>query len=288
MQSYLMLAILSGSMRIERVIFFYIGLLFLASPVFSFHLITSSDIISTEPAGKGKYSEHRVLDHGSRYSDEAMGASTKQFLSYANYTLNQITPGYKRNNFANYLNGDHLESKEYIIAGVGPQIETQSPFDVIINGDGYFYVETTAGPAFTSDGRFDLDKEGYLCILGENRFRVRGKEGFIHLKTRNISVLPDGAVYDGGELVGQLEIVRPSSFDKATSLNNAYFIIDPENLEILEPSQYQILQGYYEASSVPKSLGVGDAGRYTYMYFINTYMMKKTLKTTRTSIQMGN
>ena len=76
---------------------------------------------------------------------------------------------------------------------------TEAVTDVAINGNGFFQVEAPFGKAFTRDGQFHFDKEGYL--INSDAYRVTGyeanekgeitnKPGAIKLGNTTIPALP--------------------------------------------------------------------------------------------------
>jgi flagellar basal-body rod protein FlgG len=103
---------------------------------------------------------------------------------------------------------------------------TGQPLDLAIEGDGYFEVMTSGGPAYTRQGDFQVDARGRLVTSrGEP---VMGVSGEIVLTTRTPSIDADGKVTEplavGGPgsgspatAVGQLKVVhldRPQQLER--------------------------------------------------------------------------
>ncbi len=84
----------------------------------------------------------------------------------------------------------------------GPLVETGEPLDLAVNGPGFFVVRRPDGPAYTRDGSFFVDAEGFLTTASGDR--VLGQNGPIQVGTSEFSVAPDGTVYIGEQAVDRL------------------------------------------------------------------------------------
>lgn len=51
----------------------------------------------------------------------------------------------------------------------GPSVATEKPFDLAINGEGWFMVSNTSGTFYTRNGSFTKDADGYIIDNGGNR-----------------------------------------------------------------------------------------------------------------------
>ena len=86
--------------------------------------------------------------------------------------------------------------------------QTDNPLDLALEGDGYFAVDTKAGPRYTRAGNFHLDDARQL-VTAEG-MTVRGEGGPITIpeEAKTISVGADGTVTADGEEVGKIELAR--------------------------------------------------------------------------------
>lgn len=75
--------------------------------------------------------------------------------------------------FAEYLGSYALSSSQD--QGVGRVTLTQNPLDTAMANEGYFQVQTPNGVELTRDGRFRLDKDGYLLTVED--YKVLSDEG---------------------------------------------------------------------------------------------------------------
>lgn len=251
-------------------------------------IYTDSDVINTKIINdKSDYAEHQVLDSAVRTSQEGLHGAVRQHLSYLNYTVNQMTPGFKRTNFANYWDGENAHSHPFIQPSVGSFVKTESPLDVFVQGKGYVYVMTEQGPAFGSDGRMVWDIKTKRLLSRAGRYPVLDEnDNPIELQSKKIHITKTGEIYENDALLTTLKIVRPKSFGKAKSYNGVLFYTTTDNLELIPHNQREVLQGYYEAAAVPKALGSGDAGRYSHMYTTSAYTIKRRINTIRSSVHM--
>jgi flagellar basal-body rod protein FlgF len=100
-----------------------------------------------------------------------------------------------------------IGATQYTDPAPGPVKQTGGPFDVAIDGDGYFVVETPDGRRFTRDGAFRLGPDGTLVTRDGDP--VQGSGGGIAIDPQAPSVHVDrnGQVWADGTQVAQLEIV---------------------------------------------------------------------------------
>lgn len=145
----------------------------------------------------------------------------------ANNLANVSTPGFKREaaKFEEYVtqvrpaeDQKGPQSVSFVKdAGVmrdsaqGNVEKTGATYDVALNGNGYFQVQTTAGMRYTRDGHFSLDANGNL-VTSEG-YQVQGDGGAITIAPTDgdINIAPDGtisSVVNGiGNQLGKLKVV---------------------------------------------------------------------------------
>jgi len=71
--------------------------------------------------------------------------------------------------------------------------ETESDFDLALDGKGFFCVQTPQGERYTRSGDFILGKEGYLETKGG--YPVLGEAGPIRVKANNFQIDKDGNLF---------------------------------------------------------------------------------------------
>ncbi len=92
----------------------------------------------------------------------------------------------------------------------GAAKQTDSPFDMMLEGKGFFVVQTPYGERMTRNGSFILGPEGLLET--QEGYPVLGEKGPIHIKLNNFVVDEDGKIFanadfqnDPNRLVSQRE-----------------------------------------------------------------------------------
>jgi flagellar basal-body rod protein FlgF len=90
--------------------------------------------------------------------------------------------------------GTGVETNEvYTNFTQGPLKQTENPFDVALEGDGFMTVLTPQGERLTRNGAFVVNSDGYL-VTKEGDF-VEGENGPIKLKLNNFTIDTDGNIW---------------------------------------------------------------------------------------------
>jgi flagellar basal-body rod protein FlgG len=127
----------------------------------------------------------------------------------------------------------------------GPLIQTSSPLDLALSGDGFFVVQTAAGPALTRDGHFGLDAQRRLVTTDGSL--VLGEGGPITIGPGAIAVTADGAVSVDGREAGRLRLESYAASDLVRGGQTRFVAAaaaDPQ------PPSATITQGALEGSNV--------------------------------------
>ena len=153
----------------------------------------------------------------------------------------------------------------------GPLRETQSDFDLALDGKGFFAVSTPWGERFTRNGSFHLGMEGYL--LTKEGYQVLGENGPIRVQANNFQIDREGRVWINADYaddptafvsrernswanplhldtikVVDFELTRylrkqGSSLWRETEISGPAFVMEGNN-------RPQVLQGFIEAANV--------------------------------------
>lgn len=89
---------------------------------------------------------------------------------------------------------------------------TGGTFDLAIQGEGFFMVETPSGERLTRAGAFSPNSDGDLVNM--NGFRVLDAGGapiFVPPDARDIRVAEDGTISAGGRALGQVGVFLPTN-----------------------------------------------------------------------------
>ncbi|MBE6906547.1 flagellar hook-basal body protein [Marasmitruncus massiliensis] len=138
----------------------------------------------------------------------------------------------------------------FTIADASLLEETGRPFDIAINGEGYFNIQgTEEGQTFlTRNGHFDVDEEGFLVLKGAGR--VLGEDGEIEVGGSNFAVNEDGEVYDErNRLIDRLLITVPGQDVQLEKFTNGLYTV-ADGGEMVPAENMTVRQGILERSNV--------------------------------------
>ncbi|MGM0494951.1 MAG: flagellar hook-basal body protein [Armatimonadota bacterium] len=174
---------------------------------------------------------------------------------HTNNLANTATPGFRRSdmmvgqsNFSDAL-GDAgaipAADSTAVDVSPGPVHETGNAYDLAVDGDGLFALQTDRGLRLTRDGRFQRTPDGRL--ISASGHAVMGRGGPIVLPGDEFLVSDRGQVFSEGQFVDELFIAE---FDPADGLRR-----EPDGLLVgavgprmaAEPS---VRQGYLEEANV--------------------------------------
>ena len=124
---------------------------------------------------------------------------------------------------------------------------TGNMFDLALEGEGFFRIETEDGERYTRDGRFIRDAEGFLVTVDGNYVLDDDGER-IELPNGEILIGMNGEIYSDLNVVAQMGVVRFE--DAAAELTPDQGNLFEAEGEPTGEGQPQILQGYLEMSNV--------------------------------------
>jgi flagellar basal-body rod protein FlgF len=130
----------------------------------------------------------------------------------------------------------------------GMLTQTGGTFDLAIEGDGFFQVETPGGNRLTRSGTFAPDANGDLVT--PDGFRVLDSGGapiFIPPNFKSVNVAADGTISSDGQLVGQVGVFEPTEKHDLLREDGVLFHVTGDIEEVDNP---QILQRFLENSNV--------------------------------------
>ena len=125
--------------------------------------------------------------------------------------------------------------------------QTSNPLDVAVEGEGLFAIDTPRGVRYTRNGNFRVSQAGVLTTPDGGAVRNKGGGKITVGPNGLLEILPDGTVRQGGQALGQLELV---TLDKATINKEAgnYFVAAKD--AVARPAKGSVLQGKLESSNV--------------------------------------
>lgn len=140
----------------------------------------------------------------------AIAAEQRRMDGAANDVANVDTPGYReqRTEFSEVLGGGVSVRSAGESTAQGAIEATGEPFDLAIEGDGWFQVRRPNGQlALTRNGSFGPDSHGRLATAGGDRLEppVTLPPG---TDPANVTVATDGTVSAGGATIGSVVLVN--------------------------------------------------------------------------------
>ncbi|MEY1557268.1 flagellar hook-basal body complex protein [Yoonia sp. R2331] len=130
----------------------------------------------------------------------------------------------------------------------GTLTQTGGSFDLAIEGDGYFLIDTAAGPRLTRAGSFTPDTNGDLVTMDGNPvLDAGGAPVFIPQGVGPIGIAADGTISAGGDPIGQIGLVVPNDPGDMTRQSGTMF----ETPGGFAPApDGRMVQGFLEGSNV--------------------------------------
>jgi flagellar basal-body rod protein FlgF len=132
--------------------------------------------------------------------------------------------------------------------GPGALETTGNPLDLAIIGEGYFTVDTPAGPRFTRGGHFSLDGSGALVTSGGHRLLDAGGS-VIRLPpgVGDLSIARDGTISTAEGVITQIGLVRFADDTRLRREGDSLLMTE----QVAEPvTRPEIAQGRLERSNV--------------------------------------
>lgn len=181
----------------------------------------------------------------------------------ANNLANSSTVGYKSDRavFAEFIVSGGRDAPSVSMGGLGGHAFdltqsnlafTGSDFDLALQGEGYFLVQTDAGERLTRAGHLQISSEGQLIDSNGNPVLDAGGGPIdIPPAAEQISIGSDGSISVDGILSGEIGIVLPNGPILRDS--NTYFSA-PDGFEPAENAT--VIQGALEQSNVSPVLEV--------------------------------
>ncbi len=174
----------------------------------------------------------------------------------ANNMSNANTSGFKRDIqiMSSYTSKDKIDNLKMPddIASIpdftaGSLKQTNNPFNIAINGDGFFMIETQNGISYSRNGNFLINNEGILIDQQGNYVLSDGGDQIvIPLQNSNVFINKNGNIYSSNELIGVIGVYNFSDLKFLRKSGNGYF---NTALEPIPSENFQLLQGFLEESN---------------------------------------
>ncbi len=183
----------------------------------------------------------------------------KEMQTVANNVANLATTGYRREGvvFAEMLEPLPAEGGGVAMTDArarfsdntqGTLAPTGNSFDLAIQGEGYFMVETPDGPRLTRAGAFARNAQSEVVNLDGYRLLDQGGAPvFVPPDAGRVVVATDGTLSANGRPLAQIGLYRVENETAMLRQGGTLFNPDTEPLPVENP---HILQGFIEESNV--------------------------------------
>lgn len=201
-----------------------------------------------------------------RYSMRAMQVLSRTQEVVANNLANLNTAGFKKDKlffhaFQDQVNGQQMrgtETNQMINIAPGEFKQTGNPFDLAIEGNGFFEVEHEGQTFMTRSGRFRLDSQGYL--RDENNAYVKGMRGAIHIpevidmdmmenQEKILEIAKDGTIRLNDMALDKIKLVKVENLEDLQRQTNSYFK-PTDGTQVLPAINSSMTQGFYETGNI--------------------------------------
>lgn len=136
----------------------------------------------------------------------------------------------------------------------GPQTVTGGRFDLAIEGEGFFVLQTQDGPVLTRAGAFQISPAGILVTpAGEPVLDNGLAEIPIPLAAKDVLIAQDGSISANGEPVGQIGLVNAPREIISRYGDTAFKVQDDAFEPVADP---KMRQGSLEESNVDPVLEI--------------------------------
>ncbi len=141
---------------------------------------------------------------------------------------------------------DRATFTDFTAGGLKP---TDNPYDVALDGDGWFQVQTPDGPRYTRDGRMRRDVDGQLVNANGFPYLDDNQQPIVIPADRSrMEIGTDGLVSADNEMIARLRVVRFESPQALAQTGDVLF--DAGDAQPLPAPDARIVQGKVEQSNV--------------------------------------
>ena len=227
-----------------------------------------------------------------KLSSESMGSQLYSMRSHIVYTSAQHVPGSKESGVGYYYDNKKKKMKRYFFYRIksGPSRKTDRKLDFRIQGKGFFVIELPGGwPAYTHDGRFELNEEGVLVTMSPPKMPVLGENGPIRLPDDNVFVTREGKITHNDKVIDIFRVEWVKNTHDLLGYNHSIFHLsyaDYKRGDKFAEPDYIVEQGYIEESSIDK--GQEHVQDWRISHEMNVKVVKQYMENLRSSLQAAN
>lgn len=168
--------------------------------------------------------------------------------------------------------------------GQGTLRSTGATFDLGLQGDGFFTIQTPEGEQYTRDGRFHMDPDGRLVTEDGQAVMAEGGEIVIDPELGPVTIAKDGTVSQGQELLGKISIVRFNELSMLEKVGENRYR-NTANAQPEPATGTDVHQGMLEGSNVKPIAEITRMIEVTRAYESMAKMMDANAELSRRSIE---
>ncbi len=187
-------------------------------------------------------------------------ALEKRLETIARNVANMNTVGYRADEvkFETFLSKKGPDAVSFASAGdnyisrqAGGLTKTENPFDVAVEGEGFFAMQTPAGTVYTRDGRMKMNAQGQLLSINDYPILDAGGAAMqVDPQGGPVTIARDGMVWQGEENFGAIGLFAIPNDARLTRYDNSGLISDRAATPILDFVKSGVRQGFVEESNV--------------------------------------
>ncbi len=199
------------------------------------------------------------MDNASYAALTRQSGLMQEMQSLANNIANASTTGFRAEGvlFSEHVKslGPDANSLSMATATVRDTVTTQGAlaqtggaFDLAVEGDGFFLIDTPGGPRLTRAGAFGPNENGNLVTAdGHLVLDAGGAPVFVPPGIGRIGIAPDGTISANGDPIGQIGLVLPTDSNQMVRESGVMF--DAQGGFDAAPDG-RMMQGFLEDSNV--------------------------------------
>ncbi len=175
----------------------------------------------------------------------------------ANNMANVNTTGFKRDaSFTDWFieSLSDVGAQRYTDFSQGELRQTDNPLDLALASRGFFVLETPAGPAFTRNGHFTVNDEGFIQTA--QGFLLLGEQGPVSVLASDgtggeLQVTRNGELFLNKTLIDHLLVANiPDLYSLEKIGSNLFRVSDDSLVTQLEQDEFEVRQGMLEGSNI--------------------------------------
>lgn len=131
---------------------------------------------------------------------------------------------------------------------MGSAIATRNPLDLMIEGKGYFTLNTADGIRYSRAGDLQLDADGVLSTKQGDP--VMGEKGVISLRNTGAEINSKGEIFVDGKLVDKIQLYEFADEQQLERVGQNYYMHNGPEENAKKVDFPNLRQGFLESSNV--------------------------------------